>query len=182
MNRFVKTGAKALHILAPNFRKETNTKGIEEVKLTGFRNSWVFDLSDTQGSDEGWAEAGETILTGQERPDLKLVSLLQDYATKQDIFTLSTSPKELVREIADHLLPSAELAINNFKLESVAYIILSRYNLTSEQYDFKTLSSLIGGDEEAMEILKAHGTEISKVAGDIIKGIETNSSAKRLAA
>lgn len=50
LNRHVRKGEKAIRILAPRFKKETNENtGVEETKLIGFINVPVFDIAQTEG-------------------------------------------------------------------------------------------------------------------------------------
>ena len=49
VNRHIKKGAKAFHILAPRFGKKENDEGEEEVFLKGFLTVPVFRYEDTEG-------------------------------------------------------------------------------------------------------------------------------------
>jgi len=49
VNRYVKKGAKATHILVPRIMKSKNEEGDEEVKLSGFMARPVFRMEDTDG-------------------------------------------------------------------------------------------------------------------------------------
>ena len=48
-NRYVKKGAKAIHILVPRIMKRKNDEGDEEEKLAGFMARPVFRMEDTKG-------------------------------------------------------------------------------------------------------------------------------------
>jgi len=49
VNRYVKKGAKAIHILVPRIMKRENDEGDEEKRLAGFMARPVFRIEDTEG-------------------------------------------------------------------------------------------------------------------------------------
>ena len=49
VNRYVKKGAKAIHILVPRIMKRENDEGDEEERLAGFMAKPVFRIEDTEG-------------------------------------------------------------------------------------------------------------------------------------
>jgi hypothetical protein len=71
VNRHVKKGAKAIHILVPNFKKEKNEEDVEELKLKGFMTANVFRVEDTEGEALDYQQL--------EIPDLPLLEKAKEW-------------------------------------------------------------------------------------------------------
>ena len=129
-NRQVKKGAKSIRIISPYIRKKKMEDGTEEDVITGFRQGYVFDISDTyQMPDREEIQIGVSDLEGNVEnfkdfiaalteisPASVRYDLFDDKSTKgyfceqdneiviQDGMTERQTMKTLVHEVAHSLL------------------------------------------------------------------------------
>lgn len=71
VNRYVKKGSKAFHILAPRLIKRENEEGEEEKILAGFLSIAVFRLEDTEGEPLDYQQL--------ELPELPLIQIAEQW-------------------------------------------------------------------------------------------------------
>ena len=71
VNRYVKKGVKAFHILAPRLIKRENEEGEEEKFLAGFLSIAVFRVEDTEGEPLSYQQL--------ELPELPLIQVAQEW-------------------------------------------------------------------------------------------------------
>jgi hypothetical protein len=71
VNRYVKKGAKAFHILAPRFKKKDNKDNDDETILIGFLSIPVFRLEDTDGEPLDYQQI--------EVPELPLIEVAEQW-------------------------------------------------------------------------------------------------------
>lgn len=209
LGRYVKRGGKGLAILAPCFRmvedfKEPDNKadyhekhGEKEIKkvLSGFRIEYVYDISDTDGSDDylpvlvkglsGNGEAEREIYNGLLSVFSKLYEIKEETGTlSKGSYNLDTRIitvrsdmeylqriKTLLHETA-HAIdfefdPDNNIPRNQRELiaESVAYVVSLRLGLDTSQYSMCYIKSWLKDKEE----LKVIADKVQKISYRIIK-------------
>ena len=208
LGRYVKKGSKGLAILAPCFRKieefkEPENKAIyqdAEAKketrrvISGFRVAYVYDIADTDGSDEyipvlvkglaGNSEAEKEIY------DRLLAVISREYTVKEvkgtaskGSFNLETKVisvrsdleylqkiKTLLHEMGHavdfSLHPESDISRNRRELiaESVAYVVALRLGLDTSSYSMSYIQSWLKDKDE----LKIIADTVQKVSYIII--------------
>ena len=207
MGRQVRKGEKAITILAPIIRKVEDKTGEETKRLTGFKGSSVFDISQTDGDE---LPAIRTALNGD---DAGLIQELLGFATSRNIpvtFKGCLGPngishfskdgqiaisvesqlsrlhqcKTLAHELGHALMHGEkEYRLHNGKsqieleAESVAFMVLNHFGLDSGHYSFAYVLNWSGGSDEAIAQLKASGQRIQSAAHQVIDWIESQSAA-----
>ncbi len=172
MNRHVRKGEKAIHIFAPIVRKVTDEKDpeVSRERLTGFKLTSVFDLSQTEGEDlpipvsikgledqEGADLLRERILAAvRNEVPVSFVPLPLGYHGFYDMKTRSISlsngdtalqnVKTLFHELAHHLhettFPGEETKEQKeFIAESAAFIACSAMGIDSADYSIPYIKS-----------------------------------------
>ena len=215
LGRYVKKGSKGLAILAPCFRKieefkEPENKAIyqdeeaqKETKrvISGFRVAYVFDIADTDGSDEyipvlvkglaGNSEAEKEIY------DRLLAVISREYTVKEvkgtaskGSFNLETKVisvrsdleylqkiKTLLHEMGHavdfSLHPEPDISRNRRELiaESVAYVVALRLGLDTSSYSMSYIQSWLKDKDE----LKIIADTVQKVSYIIINKLAESS-------
>ena len=207
MGRQVRKGEKAITILAPIIRKVEDKTGEDVRRLTGFKGSSVFDISQTDGDE---LPAIRTALNGD---DAGLIQELLKFATSRQIpvtfkgclgpngichfapngqISISVESqlsalhqcKTLAHELGHALMHGEkEYRLHNGKsqieleAESVAFMVLNHFGLDSGHYSFAYVLSWSGGSDEAIVQLKASGQRIQGAAHQVIDWIESQSGA-----
>lgn len=212
LGRYVKKGSRGLAILAPCFRK-TDKKEQEEEEIfyqksedekknerviSGFRVTYVYDIADTEGSDEylpvlvkGLAGNSETERNIYERI-LEVVS--KEHTVKEvtgtaakGSYNLETGVicvrgdldylqkiKTLLHEYAhsiDFILhPEQDVRYNRRELiaESVAYVVGVNLGLDTSSYSMSYIKSWMQDTDE----LKIIADTVQKISAQIIKTLE----------
>lgn len=204
MGRQVRKGEKAITILAPIIRKiEDDQTGEESRRLTGFKGSSVFDISQTEGDE---LPELNTALNGD---DAGLLNKLLEFAASLNIpvsfkgclgangichfgkdgqIKISVesllSPlhqcKTLAHELGHALMHSEkDYRLHNSKsqieleAESVAFIVLNNFGLDSGDYSFAYVLNWSGGSDEAIAQLKESGRRIQGAAHQVIDWVES---------
>ncbi len=207
LGRYVKKGSKGIAILAPCTRKievfkETDKKvfqdkeGEKEIKtiLTGFRIAYVYDISDTDGSDEqlpvlvkGLSGNGEqekaiyeTIYTfiSKEHTIREVTGTAEkgSYNLETKVISIRSDLeylqkiKTLLHEYA-HLIdfqmhPEEDISRNRRELiaESTAYVVSSYFGLDTSRYSMGYIRSWLKDDNELKEIAET----VQKISNTII--------------
>lgn len=208
LGRYVKKGAKGLAILAPCiYKKEVfkesenqqeyhDKEGEKEFKkvLTGFRIAYVFDLADTDGSDELIPVLVKGLAGNSEQEKEiyeKLFAFISKKHTVQEVagtaskgsFNLETKVisvredleylqkvKTILHEYA-HLLdfemhPEKEISRNRRELiaESTAFVVSLRLGLDTSRYSMSYIRSWLKDKEE----LKIIADTVQKISYRII--------------
>ncbi|MBP1561170.1 MAG: hypothetical protein J6C96_08025 [Oscillospiraceae bacterium] len=207
LGRYVKKGSKGIAILAPCTRKievfkETDKKvfqdkeGEKEIKtiLTGFRIAYVYDISDTDGSDEqlpvlvkGLSGNGEqekaiyeTIYTfiSKEHTIREVTGTAEkgSYNLETKVISIRSGLeylqkiKTLLHEYA-HLIdfqmhPEEDISRNRRELiaESTAYVVSSYFGLDTSRYSMGYIRSWLKDDNELKEIAET----VQKISNTII--------------
>lgn len=208
LGRYVKKGAKGLAILAPCiYKKEVfkepenqqeyhDKEGEKEFKkvLTGFRIAYVFDIADTDGSDELIPVLVKGLAGNSEQEKEiyeKLVAFISKKHTVQEVagtaskgsFNLETKVisvredleylqkvKTILHEYA-HLLdfemhPEKEISRNRRELiaESTAFVVSLRLGLDTSRYSMSYIKSWLKDKEE----LKIIADTVQKISYRII--------------
>ena len=215
LGRYVKKGAKGISILAPCIKKVeefaepdnkaeyTRQKGekITRKKLVGFKTTYVFDIADTDGSDEHIPVLvrGLSGNSGEERQlyeKLKAVistehQVLEVTGTaSKGSFNLETgdirvrSDLEYLQKIKTilheyghavdfKLHPDETIHRNRRELiaESVAYVVASHLGLDTSRYTTGYLRSWMTSKDE----LKTVADAVQKVSAEIIKKLAESS-------
>lgn len=202
MNRYVRKGEKSISIIAPCTRKVQDERKAaeeeeEELRVVGFRLVGVFDLSQTEGSEEdlpsvvkGLENGGEITqdrlrelinvcpipvnFEGDMRPkgyysnEYKEITINKDYSLTQQV-------KTLFHEWAHHLCyvggtqvkPATEECI----AESIAYVVSYRQGFDTADYSIPYLKSW-GGSLFTMQIITDTVQKLSRQILDCIEDKE----------
>jgi hypothetical protein len=206
LDRFVRKGERAIDILAPIIKKreytEMNdskkTKEDNDFVVVGFRVVGIFDISQTDGSDEnlpilvtGLPEEFEDslflyewlkgVFTGVTITEIDKMSAKGSYNKKTCEIkvksTLSTAQKckTLIHEYS-HFLHHTKYfndevySLGEIIAESSAFIVADFLGLDTKKYSIPYVQSWSGGD---MKKIKQVGTKTQKISAEIIQLIET---------
>lgn len=218
LGRFVKKGSKGLAILAPCVKKieifkEPDNKseyhdkeGEKEIKkvISGFRIAYVFDIADTDGSDE-MLPVLVTGLSGNSETEREIFIRLKNVISKEFVvhevtgtaskgsYNLETKEisirsdmeylqriKTLLHETAHaydfEMNPNEDIPRNRREIlaESVSFVVSMRLGLDTSAYSMSYIQSWLRDTEE----LKAIADNTQKVSCRIIKMLaESNDSA-----
>jgi len=215
LGRYVKRGSKGLAILAPCFKKieefkepkdksiYQDAKGEKETKrvLSGFRVTYVYDIADTDGSDEylpvlvrGLAGNGDAEKEIYE----KLLAVISMEHTVKEVtgtaskgsFNLDTGVicvradleylqkiKTLLHEYGHavdfKLHPEFDISRNRRELiaESVAFVVAMRLGLDTSAYSMSYIKSWLKDKEE----LKIIADSVQKISAEIINKLAESS-------
>ena len=215
LGRYVKQGSKGLAILAPCFKKieefkepkdksiYQDAKGEKETKrvLSGFRVTYVYDIADTDGSDEylpvlvkGLAGNSDTEKEIYE----KLLAVISREHTVKEVtgtgskgsFNLDTGIicvradleylqkiKTLLHEYGHavdfKLHPEFDISRNRRELiaESVAFVVAMRLGLDTSAYSMSYIKSWLKDKEE----LKIIADSVQKISAEIINKLAESS-------
>lgn len=215
LGRYVKKGSKGLAILAPCFKKTEvfkepdnkaeyhDAEGEKEIKrvISGFRIAYVYDIADTDGSDEHIPVLVKGLAGNSEQEkeiyDRLLDVISKEYTVKEVIGTASKGSynletkvisvrsdleylqkiKTLLHEIAhavDFLLhPEPDISRNRRELiaESVAFVVSLRLGLDTSSYSMSYIQSWLRDKEE----LKIIADTVQKVSYIIINKLAESS-------
>lgn len=211
LGRYVKKGAKGIAILAPCMKKievfkepenraEYHEKeGEKEIKkvITGFRIAYVFDISDTDGSDEHLPVLVKG-LSGDDEYVQEVYRHLKGFISREhkvvevsgtavkgsynletgDIMVRSDVPhfqkvKTILHEYAHavdfQMHPGEDVSRNKRELiaESTAFVVCERLGLDTSSYSMGYIKSWLKDKEE----LKIIANSVQKVAAKIIDGL-----------
>lgn len=215
IGRYVKKGAKGLAILAPCYRKVEDFKepenkseyqdseGEKVIKrvISGFKVTYVFDIADTDGSDE-YLPVLVKGLAGNSEQEQEIYEKLKAFISTehpvQEVtgtaskgsYNLATGVisvrsdveylqkiKTLLHEFA-HAIdfamhPEEDISRNRRELiaESVAYVVSMRLGLDTSRYSISYIKSWLKDKEE----LKIVADTVQKVAAKIINSLAESS-------
>lgn len=215
IGRYVKKGAKGLAILAPCYRKVEDFKepenkseyqdseGEKVIKrvISGFKVTYVFDIADTDGSDE-YLPVLVKGLAGNSEQEQEIYEKLKAFISTehpvQEVtgtaskgsYNLATGIisvrsdveylqkiKTLLHEFA-HAIdfamhPEEDISRNRRELiaESVAYVVSMRLGLDTSRYSISYIKSWLKDKEE----LKIVADTVQKVAAKIINSLAESS-------
>ena len=216
MDRNVKRGEHGIRIIAPTsytVQKEVNktdaagkpildqdgepVKDTVEMKLTGFKVTTTFDISQTEGKDlpslgveelKGCVEnypvfmeairavcpvpiGFEEILSGAKGYFHTVENRIAIQAGMSELQTLKTALHEMSHQILHSDKDNKQTkSSKEVEAESVAYTVCKRYGLDTSDYSFSYVASWSDGKD--MKELKASLGTIQKTAGDIIAAID----------
>jgi antirestriction protein ArdC len=169
LGRQVRKGEKGITILAPMTYKREDENGEEIKKVGGFRNAYLFDVSQTEGEDVPQPPLPKILEADSPHIQL-LIATAKRYASEQDI-TVKTAntgnalgkyrPREneillrpdlpplqtlktLVHELAHAILHqisfiNTDRHIQELEAESTAYLTLYELGLDASEYSFPYL-------------------------------------------
>ena len=215
LGRYVKKGAKGLAILAPCYRKVEDFKepenkseyqdseGEKVIKrvISGFKVTYVFDIADTDGSDE-YLPVLVKGLAGNSEQEQEIYEKLKAFISTehpvQEVtgtaskgsYNLATGVisvrsdveylqkiKTILHEYA-HAIdfaihPEEDISRNRRELvaESVAYVVSMRLGLDTSRYSVSYIKSWLKDKEE----LKIVADTVQKVAAKIINSLAESS-------
>ncbi len=215
LGRYVKKGAKGLAILAPCYRKVEDFKepenkseyqdseGEKVIKrvISGFKVTYVFDIADTDGSDE-YLPVLVKGLAGNSEQEQEIYEKLKAFISTehpvQEVtgtaskgsYNLATGVisvrsdveylqkiKTILHEYA-HAIdfaihPEEDISRNRRELvaESVAYVVSMRLGLDTSRYSISYIKSWLKDKEE----LKIVADTVQKVAAKIINSLAESS-------
>lgn len=215
LGRYVKKGAKGLAILAPCFKKTEvfkepenkseyhDAEGEKEIKrvISGFRVTYVYDIADTDGSDE-YLPVLVKGLAGNSDAEKEIYERLVAFiSTEHEVkevtgtaskgsYNLDTGVicvrgdldylqriKTLLHEYA-HALdfkmhPESDVSRNRRELiaESVAFVVAMRLGLDTSSYSMSYIKSWLKDAEE----LKIIADTVQKVSARIINNLAESS-------
>ena len=215
LGRYVKKGAKGLAILAPCYRKVEDFKepenkseyqdseGEKVIKrvISGFKVTYVFDIADTDGSDE-YLPVLVKGLAGNSEQEQEIYEKLKAFISTehpvQEVtgtaskgsYNLATGVisvrsdveylqkiKTILHEFA-HAIdfamhPEEDISRNRRELiaESVAYVVSMRLGLDTSRYSISYIKSWLKDKEE----LKIVADTVQKVAAKIINSLAESS-------
>ena len=215
LGRYVKKGSKGIQILAPCFRKVQDFKepankaeyqyaeGEKETKreLCGFKTTYVFDIQDTDGSDEHLPVLIKG-LSGNSVEEQQIYESLKAFiSTEHEVqevrgtvskgsFNLLTGVicvredmeylqkiKTIIHEYAHavdfQLHPEEDISRNRRELiaESVAFIVSQRLGLDTSSYSMSYIKSWLTDKKE----LKIVADAVQKVSARIISNLAESS-------
>jgi antirestriction protein ArdC len=198
LGRQVKKGEKGIAILAPVTYKSEDEDGEEIKKLGGFRNAYIFDVSQTEG--ENVPEMPLPKILEADSPHIQLLlASAKRYAVEQDI-TVKTAntgnalgkyrPREneillrpdlpplqtlktLVHELAHATLHqvsfiNSDRQMQELEAESTAYLTLHELGPDAGEYSFPYLAHWANDPKE----LLAAGDRAYKTAQDLLTPIK----------
>ena len=215
LGRYVKKGSKGLAILAPCFKKTEvfkepenkaeyhDAEGEKEIKrvISGFRVTYVYDIADTDGSDEYIPVLVKGLAGNSEQEkeiyDRLLDVISREYTVKEVIGTASKGSynletkvisvrsdleylqkiKTLLHETAHavdfSLHPEPDISRNRRELiaESVAFVVSLRLGLDTSSYSMSYIQSWLRDKEE----LKIIADTVQKVSYIIINKLAESS-------
>ena len=215
LGRYVKKGAKGLAILAPCYRKVEDFKepenkseyqdseGEKVIKrvISGFKVTYVFDIADTDGSDEylpvlvkGLAGNSEQeqeiyeklkVFISTEHPVQEVTGTASKgsynlatgvISVRSDVEYLQkikTILHEFAHAIDFAMHPEEDISRNRRELiaESVAYVVSMRLGLDTSRYSISYIKSWLKDKEE----LKIVADTVQKVAAKIINNLAESS-------
>ena len=215
LGRYVKKGSKGLAILAPCFKKTEvfkepenkaeyhDAEGEKEIKrvISGFRIAYVYDIADTDGSDEHIPVLVKGLAGNSEQEkeiyDRLLAVISREYTVKEVKGTASKGSynletkvisvrsdleylqkiKTLLHETAHavdfSLHPEPDISRNRRELiaESVAYVVSLRLGLDTSSYSMSYIQSWLRDKEE----LKIIADTVQKVSYIIINKLAESS-------
>lgn len=215
LGRYVKKGAKGLAILAPCYRKVEDFKepenkseyqdseGEKVIKrvISGFKVTYVFDIADTDGSDEylpvlvkGLAGNSEQeqeiyeklkVFISTEHPVQEVTGTASKgsynlatgvISVRSDVEYLQkikTILHEFAHAIDFAMHPEEDISRNRRELiaESVAYVVSMRLGLDTSRYSISYIKSWLKDKEE----LKIVADTVQKVAAKIINSLAESS-------
>ncbi|MBQ2883313.1 MAG: hypothetical protein IJE43_06030 [Alphaproteobacteria bacterium] len=215
LGRYVKKGAKGLAILAPCFKKTEvfkepenkseyhDAEGEKEVKkvISGFCVTYVYDIADTDGSDE-YLPVLVKGLAGNSEAEKEIYERLRAFISKEHTVTEVTGTaskgsynldtgvicvrgdldylqriKTLLHEYA-HALdfkmhPEPDVSRNRRELiaESVAFVVAMRLGLDTSSYSMSYIKSWLKDADE----LKIIADTVQKVSARIINNLAESS-------
>lgn len=215
LGRYVKKGAKGLAVLAPCFRKVEefkepeneseyqDSKGETAIKkvISGFRVAYVFDIADTDGSDE-YLPVLVKGLAGNSAREKEIYEKLKAFiSTEHEVrevtgtaskgsYNLETGVisvradveylqkiKTILHEYAHSIdfamHPEEDISRNRRELiaESVAYIVSLRLGCDTSRYSMSYIKSWLKDKDE----LKTIADTVQKVAAKIINNLAGSS-------
>ena len=215
LGRYVKKGAKGLAILAPCFMKTEvfkepenkseyhDAKGEKEIKkvLSGFRVTYVYDIADTDGSDEYLPVLVKGLAGNSEAEKEIYERLLEVISKEHEVRMVSGTASKgsynldtgviCIRENLDYLHkihtllheyghscdfkmnPNAEISRNRRELiaESVSFIVALKLGLDTSSYSMGYIKSWLKDVEE----LKIIADTVQKVSAYIINKLAGSS-------
>lgn len=206
LGRYVKKGSKGLSILAPCFRTKHDVGQEEEEKrcekvISGFRVTYVYDIADTDGSDE-YLPVLVKGLTGKSETWQKLYERILEVISKEYQVTevMGTAAKgsynretekicvrgdldylqkiktllhEYAHAIDFKLHPESDVKYNQRELiaESVAYVVSENLGLDTGSYSISYINTWIGDTDE----LKSIADTVQKISAQIINNLAESS-------
>lgn len=215
LGRYVKKGAKGLAILAPCYRKVEDFKEPENKSeyqdsegekvmkkvISGFRVAYVFDIADTDGSDEylpilvkglaGNSEQQKEIyeklkaFISTEHPVQEVTGtaskgsynlatgVISVRADVEYLQKIKTVLHEYAHSIDFAMHPEEDISRNRRELiaESVAYVVSMRLGLDTSRYSVSYIKSWLKDKDE----LKIVADTVQKVAAKIINSLAESS-------
>lgn len=206
LGRYVKKGSKGLSILAPCFRTKHDVGQEEEEKkcekvISGFRVTYVYDIADTDGSDE-YLPVLVKGLTGNSEPQQKLYGRILEVISKEYQVTevmgiaakgsynretgkicvrgdldylqkIKTLLHEYAHAIDFKLHPKSDVKHNQRELiaESVAYVVSENLGLDTGSYSISYINTWMG-DKDG---LKSIADTVQKISAQIINNLAESS-------
>lgn len=202
LGRYVKKGSKGLSILAPCFRTKHDVGQEEEEKkcekvISGFRVTYVYDIADTDGSDE-YLPVLVKGLTGNSETQQKLYEKILEVISKEYQVTevmgiaakgsynretgkicvrgdldylqkIKTLLHEYAHAIDFKLHPESDVKHNQRELiaESVAYVVSENLGLDTGSYSISYINTWMG-DKDG---LKSIADTVQKISAQIINNL-----------
>lgn len=215
LGRYVKKGAKGLAVLAPCFKKvedfkepenESEYQDSEGEKVTrkvisGFRVAYVFDIADTDGSDE-YLPVLVKGLAGNSEQEKEIYEKLKAFISKEHpvqevtgtaskgsynletgvicvrsdveyLQKIKTILHEFAHSIDFAMHPEEDISRNRRELiaESVAFVVSMRLGLDTSRYSMSYIKSWLKDRDE----LKIVADTVQKVAAKIINNLAESS-------
>ena len=202
LGRYVKKGSKGLSILAPCFRTKHDVGQEEEEKkcekvISGFRVTYVYDIADTDGSDE-YLPVLVKGLTGNSETQQKLYEKILEVISKEYQVTevmgiaakgsynrktgkicvrgnldylqkIKTLLHEYAHAIDFKLHSESDVKHNQRELiaESVAYVVSENLGLDTGSYSISYINTWMG-DKDG---LKSIADTVQKISAQIINNL-----------
>lgn len=206
LGRYVKKGSKGLSILAPCFRTKHDVGQEEEEKkcekvISGFRVTYVYDIADTDGSDE-YLPVLVKGLTGNSETQQKLYERILEVISKEYQVTevmgiaakgsynretgkicvrgdldylqkIKTLLHEYAHAIDFKLHSESDVKHNQRELiaESVAYVVSENLGLDTGSYSISYINTWMG-DKDG---LKSIADTVQKISAQIINNLAESS-------
>lgn len=206
LGRYVKKGSKGLSILAPCFRTKHDVGQEEEEKkcekvISGFRVTYVYDIADTDGSDE-YLPVLVKGLTGNSETQQKLYEKILEVISKEYQVTevmgiaakgsynretgkicvrgdldylqkIKTLLHEYAHAIDFKLHSESDVKHNQRELiaESVAYVVSENLGLDTGSYSISYINTWMG-DKDG---LKSIADTVQKISAQIINNLAESS-------
>ena len=216
LGRYVKKGSKGLAILAPCFRKMEDfeeppekelyqeSEGVKKIRkvLSGFKLAYVYDIADTEGSDEHLPVLVSGLAGNSEKEKEIYEGLVEFISREHTIKELTGSTgkgsynietgaisirsdigylqkiKTLLHEYAHaidfKLQPEPDISRNKRELiaESAAFVVSMRLGLDTSSYSISYIKSWLKDIDE----LKMIADTVQKVSAQIINNLAESSS------